>query len=81
MNEAIPSEMGKLVSLEYLDLSKISCDVRIVQKSGTTAHLTRKDLFSPHLFRKDNNMLTGLLPSEIGNMDSLEVIDLGKNFQ
>ena len=67
----IPSEIGKLTNLEYIDLYDNQLTGEIPAELGNLSNLKRLNLGS--------NYLTGEIPSEIGNLSNLERLDLSSN--
>ena len=67
----IPSEIGKLTNLEYIDLYDNQLTGEIPAELGNLSNLKRLDLGS--------NYLTGEIPSELGNLSNLKRLNLGSN--
>jgi len=67
----IPSELGKLLRLERMELHGNSLTGPIPQEFGTLSQL--EDLIL------ERNLLTGSLPSELGNLSQLENLSLVEN--
>ncbi len=68
---SIPSELGNLSNLSYLNLRSNDLTGSIPSELGNLSSLTDLDLRS--------NDLTGSIPSELGNLSSLTDLDLGSN--
>ena len=67
----IPSEIGKLTNLEYIDLYDNQLTGEIPAELGNLSNLKRLNLGS--------NYLTGKIPSELGNLSNLERLNLSSN--
>ena len=67
----IPSEIGKLTNLEYIDLYDNQLTGEIPSELGNLSNLKRLNLGS--------NYLTGEIPSELGNLSNLERLNLSSN--
>ena len=68
---SIPSELGNLSNLSYLNLRSNDLTGSIPSELGNLSSLTDLDLSS--------NDLTGSIPSELGNLSSLTDLDLRSN--
>ena len=68
---SLPSELGMLLSLRYLDLWLNSITGTIPSEIGMLSSLTRLDL--------DDNSITGTIPSEIGMLSLLDHFYLSGN--
>ena len=67
----IPSEIGKLTNLEYIDLYDNQLIGDIPSELGNLSNLKHLNLGS--------NYLTGKIPSELGNLSNLERLNLSSN--
>ena len=68
---SIPSELGDLSSLEFLNLQNNSLTGSIPAELGKLSKLQRLDL--------GYNALTGSIPTELGSLSSLQQLALGEN--
>lgn len=68
---AIPSEIGKLTALRYLNFARAGFEGSIPAQIGELANITRLDL--------SENRLTGSIPAEIGRLANLEWVALCDN--
>ena len=67
----IPSELGMLTSLEFLDLSGNLATGLIPRELG--------NLWNLESLRLDRNRLTGPIPAELGNLENLQRLGLADN--
>tara|TARA_Y100001934_G_scaffold66425_1_gene82508 strand:+ start:1780 stop:2514 length:735 start_codon:yes stop_codon:yes gene_type:complete len=67
----IPSDIGKLINLEILNLNENQLTGEIPVEIGNLTYLTRLELY--------NNQLTGEIPPEIGNLTNLTYLRLHNN--
>jgi hypothetical protein len=78
LSGSIPTEIGVLTELTYLNLSKYDGCLRSFRAqiaSGLSSHV--KTALSPFRFI-GSNYLSGSLPTEIGILLDLELLDLGR---
>ena len=68
---SIPSEIGNLTYLDYLEIKNNQLTGSIPPEIGNLANLTRLYL--------NENQLTGSIPSEIGNLTNLTLLYLYEN--
>ena len=71
LSGGLPSELGQLVNLEWLDLDENQLSGAIPPELGKLANLVSLDL--------RENQLTGAIPPELGNLANLERLDLLEN--
>ena len=78
----IPSELGNLKALEFLKLGKLFASklfAIIKKKFEYSISVTYLCFWSvPSYYFEDENDLTGQLPSELGNLEALLTMQLGK---
>ena len=70
-NDSIPSSIGKLKNLEYMNLHQFSITGSIPSEIGNLSELKHINL--------DGNFLTGSLPPEMGNLSNLTTLNLKEN--
>jgi len=73
MGGMLPSEIGNLRSLEYLELRKNSFDGKIPTELGLLQSLTYLDISDHEYFTE------ATIPSEIGNLSSLKALCMSRN--
>ena len=71
LSGGLPSELGQLVNLEWLDLDENHLTGAIPPELGNLANLVSLDL--------RENQLTGVIPPELGKLANLEQLDLLEN--
>ena len=71
LSGGLPSELGQLVNLEWLDLDENHLTGAIPPELGKLANLEQLDL--------RENQLTGVIPPELGKLANLEQLDLLEN--
>ncbi|MBV7328146.1 leucine-rich repeat domain-containing protein [Chloroflexi bacterium TSY] len=71
LDGAIPSELGQLPNLTWLDLHKNQLSGAIPVEVGALSNLTYLSLW--------DNQLSGAIPAEVSNLSNLTVLGLGLN--
>ena len=76
---SIPSELGKLSSLQYLNIGKIGVDDDRVNFFSYCVVVSQFELWWFRMDVSGNNALDGQLSSELGELKSLESLVLDNN--